>query len=67
MGSVVMFIFYEEKSSGTYAKIIVAKRINGKKINQTTNLGRVLDKQRGIFENREKAVFTFTMVWQSPK
>ena len=58
---VVMFIFYEEKTSGTYAKIIVAKRINGKKVNQTANIGRVLDKKREIFKNRERGVFTFTI------
>ncbi len=56
-----MFIFYEEKPSGTYGKIIVAKRVNGEKVNETTNLGRVLDKERGIFKNRERGVFTYSI------
>ena len=56
-----MFIFYEEKASGTYAKLIVAERIDGKKVNHTTNLGRVLDKKNGIFKNRERGIFTYSI------
>lgn len=53
------FIAYDIKSSGTYAKLCISKRV-GSKISKTyTCLGRVLDKERRIFRNRERGVFTY--------
>lgn len=56
-----MFIAYDVKNDIEYAKICTSKR-DGKKVNKTyENLGRVLDHDRGIFQNRKRGVFTFSI------
>lgn len=57
----MMFISYERKGDAEYAKLNTAVRKGGKKINEAVNLGRVLDKQKGIFKNRERGIFQFTI------
>lgn len=54
-----MFITYDEKNGVEYAKINISKRVNGKVKKSYTNLGRVIDKQRGIYQNRERGVFMY--------
>ena len=56
-----MHITYDVKNGVTYAKLGVSKR-NGKSVNKDyTNLGRVLDKKLGIYQNRERGVFTYDL------
>ena len=54
------YIRYQEKNGALYASFIVGKRVGGKKENETTNLGRVIDKERMVYKNRKQGIFTFT-------
>jgi len=58
-----MYIDYTVKSGNTYARLTNSVR-NGNKIEKEDkgNLGRVLDKDRGIYKSRERGVFTFDLV-----
>jgi len=53
------FISYQTKNNIRYARFCVAKYKNGKKYNEETSLGRVIDEKNGIFMNRERGLFTF--------
>jgi hypothetical protein len=54
-----MFIAYDSKNGILYAKMCISKR-NGNSITKKyINLGRVLDKKKGIYLNRERGVFTY--------
>lgn len=55
------FIRYEQKNGIEYASVYRAKRVGGKKINDIEWLGRVIDKEKGIYKNRERGTFTFTL------
>jgi len=55
------FIHYLEKNGAEYGAIYLPKRVEGKKVNEITNLGLVIDKDRGIFRNRERGVFSFSL------
>jgi transposase len=57
----IMFIAYDTKNGVEYAKLCHSVR-EGKKVKKTyTNLGRVLDKERGIYQNRNRGVFTYSL------
>lgn len=54
-----MHITYDIKNGVEYAKIGISIRA-GKNVNKDyTNLGRVLDKERGIYQSRKRGVFTY--------
>ena len=53
------FISYENKNNVLYATHCIAKRDGSIKANDTTYLGRVIDKERGVYKSRERGVFTF--------
>ena len=56
-----MFIAYDVKNGIEYAKLCVSTR-NGENVDKDyTNLGRVLDRERGIYRNRERGVFTYDL------
>jgi len=55
------FIRYEKKNGIEYASVYQAKRVGSKKINDIKWLGRVINKEKGIFKSREKGTFTFTL------
>jgi hypothetical protein len=56
-----MHITYYIKSGMEYAKLCVSIR-EGKSIHKKcTNLGRVLDKEKNIYQNRERGVFTYDL------
>ena len=55
------FIRYEMKKGIEYASVYRAKRVGSKKTNDVEYLGRVIDKEKGIYKNRERGVFTFTL------
>lgn len=53
------FIAYDNKPSGSYAKLCISKRVGDKVRKTYVCLGKVLDKERNIFRNKERGVFTF--------
>lgn len=56
-----MFIGYDVKNGAEYAKICTSAR-KGKNVSKDyINLGRVLDKERGIYKNRKQGVFTYDL------
>jgi len=56
-----MFIAYDVKNGTEYAKLCTSKRNGGRIDKDYKNLGRVLDKERGIYQNRERGVFTYRL------
>jgi hypothetical protein len=54
-----MYIAYDIKNGIEYAKLCVSTRDGGDVLKNYTNLGRVLDKELGIYRNRERGVFTY--------
>ena len=56
-----MFIAYDIKNGIEYGKLITSKRVAGKVKKDYINLGRVLDKDRGIFQNRRQGVFIYDL------
>jgi hypothetical protein len=53
------YISYDIKNGIEYAKLCFSKR-NGKNVDKTyKNLGRVIDKEKHIFRNRELGVYTY--------
>ena len=55
------FIRYETKNGVEYASVYKAKRVGAKKTNDIEYLGRVIDKENGVYKNRERGLFTFTL------
>jgi hypothetical protein len=55
------FISYYNNKGHDYARICTPARVNGKKTNNPVYLGRVIDKQQGIFRNKERGVFSFSL------
>lgn len=55
-----MFIRYYQKGGVEYAEIRTSKRDGGKICHERTNLGRVINKEKGVFQNRNRGVFVFT-------
>jgi len=55
------FISYENKNNVLYATYCIAKRTGKIKTNDTKYLGRVIDKERGVYKNRERGMFTFNL------
>jgi hypothetical protein len=53
------FIRYQQKTSGLYASVYHRRKVNGKRITTIENLGRVLDKDKGIFTSRERGPFVY--------
>ncbi len=57
-----MHLMLAEKESGTYATAAESKRIDGKVVkNNKIYLGREVDFERGIFESKERGLFTFDL------
>ena len=55
------FMRYEIKNGVEYASVYKAKREGGKKVNDVEYLGRVIDKEKGIFRNRTRGTFQFSI------
>ena len=55
------FMRYETKNGVEYASVCKARREGGKKINDVEYLGRVIDKEKGIFRNRIRGTFRFSI------
>jgi hypothetical protein len=57
-----MFVEYRMSGGHEYARAVTAIREQGDKKNECVhNLGRVIDKEAGIFRNRERGTFRFTL------
>lgn len=53
------FIHYERKKGIEYASVYTPRRINGKKDNAPLYLGRVIDKEKGVYKSRKRGVFSY--------
>ena len=60
-----MFIAYDVKNGNEYAKLCTSKRDGNKVVKEYKNLGRVLDKAKGIYKNRERGVYTYCLLTDS--
>ena len=56
-----MFIAYDEKNGKLYAKLVTSIRKGGKVDKDYVNLGRVLDKEKGIYKNRARGIFQYDL------
>jgi hypothetical protein len=54
-----MHIAYDIKDGVEYAKLCVSKRSGKNTSKSYVYLGRVLDKENGVYQNRERGVFTY--------
>ena len=62
-----MYIAYSIKKGNEYATLTSSVRDGAKVVKgESINLGRVLDKERGIFRNRERGVFTYDIRRELP-
>jgi hypothetical protein len=55
------FIHCDTKNGIEYASVYTPARINGQKVNNPEYLGRVVDKSKGIYRNRERGIFRYTL------
>ena len=56
-----MYIAYDVKNGVEYAKLYTSKRDGTRTYKDHSNLGRVLDKERGIYQNRERGIFAYDL------
>ena len=56
-----MYIAYDVKNGVEYAKLYTSRRTGSRTFKEHSNLGRVLDKERGIYQNRERGVFAYSL------
>jgi len=56
-----MYIAYDIKKGIKYAKLCISTRDGENILKNFTYLGRVLDKERGIYQSRERGVFTYDL------
>lgn len=56
-----MYIAYDVKNGIEYAKLCISTR-DGKQVTKDyINLGRVINKEKGIYKNREKGIFSYNL------
>jgi hypothetical protein len=55
------FIHYHEIKGALYASVYTPARINGKKDNQPLYLGRVINKEQGLYRSRERGMFKYSL------
>jgi hypothetical protein len=55
------FIHYDVKNGVEYASVYTPCRINGKKSNEPEYLGRVIDKENGVFRSRKRGLFAYNL------
>ena len=56
-----MYIAYDVKNGVEYAKLYTSRRDGSRTYKDHCNLGRVLDKERGIYQNRERGIFAYSL------
>ena len=55
------FICYSARNKIEYAYIYTPRKVNGEKVNDPEYLGRVIDKDNGIFRSRKRGLFTYSL------
>ena len=55
------FIHYQKTKGILYASVYTPRKVKGKKDNQPQYLGRVVDKEQGIYRNKERGVFRYSL------
>jgi hypothetical protein len=55
------FIHYHNIKGNLYASIYTPRKVNGKKDNQPQYLGRVIDKEKGIYQSRARGTFNYSL------
>jgi hypothetical protein len=55
------FIHFDLKNGVEYATLCSPMRVDGKKTNNPQYLGKVIDKQQGIYQNRDQGTFKFSL------
>jgi hypothetical protein len=56
-----MYIAYDKKNGVEYAKLCTSKRDGQATSKDYVNLGRVLDKEKGIYRSRSRGIFTYNV------
>ena len=56
-----MHIFYHESNGVLYARLGRSVRNGDKVSKESINLGRVIDKEKGIYKSRERGVFQYDL------
>jgi hypothetical protein len=55
------FIHHQNIKGNLYASVYTPRRVNGKKDNQPLYLGRVIDKDNGLYKSKERGLFKYTI------
>jgi hypothetical protein len=55
------FIHYQKIKGNLYASVYTPRKVNGKKDNQPQYLGRVIDRDNGIFQSRKRGTFKYSL------
>ena len=55
------FICTIKNKENEYAYIYTPRKVNGKKDNSPVYLGRVVDKEHGVFQSRARGIFTYNI------
>jgi hypothetical protein len=58
---IVSYIRYQIKNGVEYASVYTALRADGKKVNKASNLGRVIDKEKGVYQSRDRGVYIYSL------
>jgi hypothetical protein len=56
------FIHYHNIKGNQYASVYTPRKVNGKKDNQPQYLGRVIDREKGIYHSRKRGTFRYSLV-----
>ena len=55
------FIHYHNIKNILYASVYTPRKVNGKKDNQPLYLGRVIDKEKGVYQSKERGMFRYSL------
>jgi hypothetical protein len=55
------FIHYDVKKGVEYASVYTPQRVDGIKVNNPEYLGRVVNKEKGIYQSRARGIFQYTI------
>ncbi|MDR0911687.1 MAG: hypothetical protein LBM96_03680 [Methanobrevibacter sp.] len=56
------FLHFKTQNNYEYGYLYNPHRINGIKVNDPIYIGRVIDKDNGIFKNKERGVFKYSLI-----
>jgi hypothetical protein len=55
------FIHFQTVKANLYASVYTPRKVNGKKDNQPFYLGRVIDKEQGLYKSKSRGLFKYTI------